>query len=118
MHKPIPVLPHPDGSGDSMIVLPDDLWAKAQQSGWKTGSHYFITQEGNNLHLHRLDPDILQPTISIRKSRFKRELNQHLRTLKENQAIGIGSPDYVVIKKTLYEALVSLLDEETNHSTS
>ena len=118
MQKAIPVLPHPDGSGDSMIVLPDDLWAQAQQSGWKTGSHYFITRHGDSLLLHRLDPDILQPVINIQKTRFKRELNQHLRALKTNQAIGIGATDHVVINKSLYEALVSLLHEETNQSTS
>jgi hypothetical protein len=43
MQRAIPVQPHPDGSGDSMIVLPDDMWAQAQQSGWKTGSRYLLT---------------------------------------------------------------------------
>lgn len=116
MQQAIPVQPHPDGSGDSMIVLPDDVWEQAQQFGWKTGSRYFITRHGDDLNLHRLDPGALQPVTSVRKSRFKRELNQRLRSLKENQAIGVGAADHVVIKRSLYEALVSLLDEKTDPS--
>jgi hypothetical protein len=116
MQQAIPVQPHPDGSGDSMIVLPDDVWEQAQHFGWKAGSRYFITRQGDNLHLHRLDPDTLQPVTSIRKSRFKRELNQQLRSLKETQVIEIGATDHVLIKRSLYEALVSLLDEETDPS--
>ena len=99
-----------------MIVLPDDVWAQAQQFGWKAGSRYFITRHGDDLHLHRLDSDTLQPVTSIRKSRFKRELNQQLRSLKEAQVIEIGATDHVLIKRSLYEALVSLLDEETDPS--
>lgn len=116
MQQAIPVQPHPDGSGDSMIVLPDDVWEQAQQFGWKAGSRYFITRHGDDLHLHRLDLGTLQPVTSVRKSRFKRELNQQLRSLKDTQAIEIGATDHVLIKRSLYEALVSLLDEETDPS--
>jgi hypothetical protein len=43
MQQAIPVQPHPDRSGDSMIVLPDDVWEQAQQFGWKAGSRYLLT---------------------------------------------------------------------------
>jgi hypothetical protein len=65
----------------------------AQQLGWKAGSRYFIIRQGYDLHLHRLNPAILQLVTSVRKSRFKRELNQQLRSLKETQAIEIGATD-------------------------
>lgn len=116
MQQAIPAQPHPDGSGDSMIVLPDDVWAQAQQFGWKAGSRYFITRHGDDLHLHRLDPGTLQPVTRVGKSRFKRELNQRLRSLKDNQAVQIGATEHVLIKRSLYDALVSLLDEEADLS--
>lgn len=105
------VVPHPDGSGDSMIVLPDEIWAEAQKMGWREGDRYFITPVEDGIQLTRLVSEELKPSSVLRKSRFKRELNQHLRALKENGVIGIGSPDYVVVKATLFNALVGLLSE-------
>lgn len=105
------VLPHPDGSGDSMVEIPEDLWVKAQSYGWRAGDRYFIIREGDSLHLHRLTSETMKPVKTIQKSRFKRELSKHLGALKENQAIGIGESEYVLVKASMYHAMMDTIAE-------
>lgn len=105
------VLPHPDGSGDSMVEIPEDLWIKAQSFGWRAGDRYFITRDEDSLHLHRLTPETMKPVKTIQKSRFKRELSKHLNALKENEAIGIGESEYVLVKASMYYALMTTIAE-------
>lgn len=111
MMQTLTVVPHPDGSGDSMIVLPDEIWAEAQKKGWREVDRYFITPVQDGIQLTRLVSQELKPSSVLRKSRFKRELNQHLRALKVNGVIGVGSPDYVFVRAALFDALVGLLSE-------
>lgn len=105
------VVPHPDGSGDLMVDIPEELWERAQSCGWREGDRYFITRKEDSLHLYRLTSETMKPAKSIPKCRFKRELNQHLKELKENQAIAIGDSEFVVVKASMYQALISLIHE-------
>lgn len=104
------IVPHPDGSGDAMVVLPDDVWARAQQSGWREGDRYFISPVEDGVQLTRLVPEELRPAAVLCKSRFKRELNRHLRAVKDGGIVEVA-PGYVVVRAALFDGLVDSLSD-------